>query len=146
MHVLIAGAGALGSVFGGFLRLAGVEVTLLGRAAHLKAIAQAGLCIDGIWGTHHADGFATATDPLLQLSGKATLAPPVLRLIARSDELFASSAWYARKVDVTAGWETRFEFQLTHGAGESPEGLAFVIQAALRLLRAPESHVTRDHF
>src|SRR4030095_8237989 len=62
MRVLIAGAGALGSVFGGFLRKAGLDVTLLGRAVHLDAIAERGLSIDGIWGCHHVDGFAIATD------------------------------------------------------------------------------------
>jgi 2-dehydropantoate 2-reductase len=62
MRVLVAGAGALGSVFGGFLRRAGLEVTLLGRAGHLDAIGRGGLTIDGIWGTHHIDGFASATD------------------------------------------------------------------------------------
>jgi 2-dehydropantoate 2-reductase len=63
MRVLVAGAGALGSVFGGFLRCAGHEVTLLGRAAHLDAIAAGGLRIDGIWGAHHANGFAVAREP-----------------------------------------------------------------------------------
>lgn len=62
MRVLIAGAGALGSVFGGFLRRAGLDVTLLGRAPHLEAIAHAGLTLDGIWGTHHVGGFGIATD------------------------------------------------------------------------------------
>jgi len=62
MRVLIAGAGALGSVFGGFLRKAGLDVTLLGRAAHLDAIAARGLSIDGIWGSHHVDGFAIASE------------------------------------------------------------------------------------
>ncbi len=62
MRVLIAGAGALGSVFGGFLRRAGLEVTLLGRAPHLEAIARDGLTVDGIWGAFHVAGFATATD------------------------------------------------------------------------------------
>ena len=38
MRVLIAGAGALGSVFGGFLRRACVDVTLLGRTEHLSLI------------------------------------------------------------------------------------------------------------
>ncbi|MBI3782386.1 MAG: ketopantoate reductase family protein [Deltaproteobacteria bacterium] len=59
-RVLVAGAGALGSVFGGFLRLAGHSVTLLGRPAHLDAIAERGLIIDGIWGEHHASGFDLA--------------------------------------------------------------------------------------
>src|SRR5262245_19489648 len=69
MRVLVAGAGALGSVFGGFLRKAGLDVTLLGRAAHLDTIAARGLRIDGIWGDHHVDGFAIATDTAA-LSGR----------------------------------------------------------------------------
>src|SRR5262245_38655093 len=62
MRILIAGAGALGSIFGGFLRGAGFEVTLLGRAAHVEVIARDGLTVDGIWGTHVFSGFHTATD------------------------------------------------------------------------------------
>jgi 2-dehydropantoate 2-reductase len=61
-RILVAGTGALGSVFGGFLRLAGHAVTLLGRAPHIDAIAAGGLSIDGIWGKHHAQGFDLATD------------------------------------------------------------------------------------
>ena len=52
-RVLVVGAGALGSVFGGFLRRAGDDVTLLGRPAHLDAIATQGLRVDGLWGEHH---------------------------------------------------------------------------------------------
>lgn len=59
-RVLVAGAGALGSVFGGFLRLAGHDVTLLGRAAHLAAIRTNGLRIDGLWGEHRATDFGLA--------------------------------------------------------------------------------------
>jgi 2-dehydropantoate 2-reductase len=66
--VLVAGAGALGSVFGGFLRLAGHDVALLGRAPHLQAIAAQGLRIDGLWGTHRADGLVLASRPQ-ELSG-----------------------------------------------------------------------------
>ena len=61
-RILVAGAGALGSVFGGFLRLAGHDVTLLGRPAHLDAIQAAGLHIGGIWGDHRATGFTTVTE------------------------------------------------------------------------------------
>jgi 2-dehydropantoate 2-reductase len=57
-RILIAGAGALGSVFGGFLRRGGHAVTLLGRAAHLDAIGARGLHIDGLWGEHCVRGFA----------------------------------------------------------------------------------------
>jgi 2-dehydropantoate 2-reductase len=52
----------LGSVFGGFLRIAGHEVTLLGRAAHVEAISRAGLHLEGIWGEHQAAGFAVVSD------------------------------------------------------------------------------------
>ncbi|MDX2171066.1 MAG: ketopantoate reductase family protein [Deltaproteobacteria bacterium] len=62
MKILIAGAGALGSVFGGFLRRAGNDVTLLGRAAHLEAIGRGGLRIDGLWGAHVVGGFTCATE------------------------------------------------------------------------------------
>lgn len=62
-RILVAGAGALGSVFGGFLRRAGYDVTLLGRAAHVDTIATGGLFIDGIWGEHHVGGFTVAREP-----------------------------------------------------------------------------------
>ena len=61
-RVLVAGAGALGSVFGGFLRLAGYDVTLLGRDPHLDAIGARGLRIDGLWGEHRATDFGLAVN------------------------------------------------------------------------------------
>lgn len=64
-RVLVAGAGALGSVFGGLLRRAGLDVTLLGRAAHMRAIERGGLHIDGIWGEHHVDGLLALDDASL---------------------------------------------------------------------------------
>lgn len=60
MKVLIMGAGALGSVLGGFLARAGHEVTLIGRAAHLEAIRRQGLLVTGIWGEHRIGGVRTA--------------------------------------------------------------------------------------
>jgi len=59
-RILIAGCGALGSVFGGFLRRAGHAVTLLGRSPHLAAVARNGLHIDGLWGEHVVRDFAMA--------------------------------------------------------------------------------------
>lgn len=55
------GAGALGSVVGGFMAKAGHAVTLVGRALHMDAIANGGLHITGIWGEHHVLHLATAT-------------------------------------------------------------------------------------
>ncbi|MFI5398714.1 MAG: ketopantoate reductase family protein [Candidatus Binatia bacterium] len=61
-RILVAGAGALGSVYGCFLRRAGYAVTLLGRAAHIEAIAADGVHLEGLWGEHHASGFHLITD------------------------------------------------------------------------------------
>ncbi|WP_372720716.1 ketopantoate reductase family protein, partial [Immundisolibacter sp.] len=52
MRVCILGAGGLGSVFGGALALAGVDVTLVGRPAHVEAIRKNGLKLTGIRGDH----------------------------------------------------------------------------------------------
>lgn len=60
--ILIAGAGALGSVIGGMLARAGERVTLLGRKPHLEAIAARGLEIEGLWGEHRVRGIELATD------------------------------------------------------------------------------------
>lgn len=43
------GAGAIGSVFGGFLSILH-DVTLIGREAHISAIKENGLRVSGIWG------------------------------------------------------------------------------------------------
>lgn len=67
-RILVAGAGALGLVFGGLLRRAGHAVTLLGRAAHSAAVAAHGVQVEGLWGEHVATGFVWATD-VAQLHG-----------------------------------------------------------------------------
>jgi 2-dehydropantoate 2-reductase len=60
--VLVAGAGALGSVVGGLLARAGWPVTLLGRPAHMAAVRAGGLAVAGLFGEHHVTGLACATD------------------------------------------------------------------------------------
>ncbi|NUQ36956.1 MAG: ketopantoate reductase family protein [Caldilineales bacterium] len=47
MNVLILGAGALGSVYGGYLARAGHAVTLVSRAAHVQGIQAHGLRVSG---------------------------------------------------------------------------------------------------
>lgn len=70
MKILAMGAGAIGSVFGGFLSLprktsnplqkaAGLDVSLVGRFEHMQAIKEKGLHISGIWGEHYADNLKT---------------------------------------------------------------------------------------
>ena len=49
---LIYGAGAIGSVLGGFLHKVGGSVTLAGRGEHFRALSKKGLEITGIWGEH----------------------------------------------------------------------------------------------
>jgi len=62
---LVAGAGALGSAIGGMLRLAGHDVTLLGRnAAHLDAVRERGLHLAGLWGERIVQGLGLARSAL----------------------------------------------------------------------------------
>jgi 2-dehydropantoate 2-reductase len=51
LRVIVAGAGALGSLLGGYLARAGEDVLLWGREAHVEAIAgQGGLRVSGLPG------------------------------------------------------------------------------------------------
>ena len=61
--ILIAGAGAIGSILGGMLHDAGHNVTLLGRRSHLDAIARRGLKISGLLGNRTVAGMKLAGDP-----------------------------------------------------------------------------------
>ncbi|MBV8135956.1 MAG: ketopantoate reductase family protein [Deltaproteobacteria bacterium] len=70
--ILIAGAGAIGSVFGAMLHAAGHRVTLLGRREHMEAIARGGLRITGLLGTHTILGLNLADRPS-QLDGRFDL-------------------------------------------------------------------------
>jgi len=47
MKITVIGAGAVGSVIGGLLSKAGEDVTLIGRKAHVDAINQNGLVLNG---------------------------------------------------------------------------------------------------
>ncbi len=60
MKILVFGAGAIGSAFGGFLSQFH-DVTLLGRKWHLEKIARGGLQVEGIWGRHRFQSLKLAT-------------------------------------------------------------------------------------
>ena len=62
--VLVAGAGAVGSVIGGLLAARGWPVTLVGRPDHLDAIRRDGLRVEGLFGEHHVRGLECATNVL----------------------------------------------------------------------------------
>ena len=61
MNILVFGAGAIGSAFGGFLSPFH-EVTLLGRSWHLDRVRERGLFVKGIWGRHRFRNFKLATN------------------------------------------------------------------------------------
>lgn len=62
MRVLVVGAGAVGSYYGGRLALAGHEVTLIGRKRHVDAVQAKGLTIDSkITGRHNVQVSAAET-------------------------------------------------------------------------------------
>ncbi|MEQ8152523.1 MAG: ketopantoate reductase family protein [Smithellaceae bacterium] len=52
MKILVMGAGAIGSVFGGFLAEKGHDVSFIGRERYIQAVQKDGLRISGIWGEH----------------------------------------------------------------------------------------------
>jgi 2-dehydropantoate 2-reductase len=58
MRYLVVGVGALGSVFGGFLKHSGNSVAFMGRGAHFEHLQSQGLTIEGIWGTYQVEGIA----------------------------------------------------------------------------------------
>lgn len=61
--ILVAGAGAVGSVVGGLLARAGARVTLLGRSAHMQAVRADGLVVEGLFGDHRVHRLICATEP-----------------------------------------------------------------------------------
>jgi 2-dehydropantoate 2-reductase len=61
MNILIMGAGAIGSVVGGFMAERGHRVTLVGREDHMRAVADRGLRISGIWGERVVRGIDART-------------------------------------------------------------------------------------
>lgn len=63
MQVVILGAGALGSIVGGYFADAGAHVTLVARKAHADAIRTQGLTIDGVRGRRSVRGLEATDDP-----------------------------------------------------------------------------------
>jgi 2-dehydropantoate 2-reductase len=61
-NYLVFGAGAIGSVIGGFLAQSGAKVSLFARKAHVEAIRNEGLKISGIWGEHQVRNIAAYAD------------------------------------------------------------------------------------
>lgn len=62
MNILVYGAGAIGSVIGGFLASGGHTVSFLGRIWHMEKVREVGLFITGIWGEHLVDNIESYTE------------------------------------------------------------------------------------
>ena len=63
MKIVIAGAGALGSVLGGYFAQQGADVTLLARRGHVEAIHTQGLRIGGRRGEQVVRNLSAVSDP-----------------------------------------------------------------------------------
>ena len=55
MKIVIMGAGAVGSYYGGVLKRNGIDVTLINRGKHHDAIVDKGLNIRSVWGDYNVD-------------------------------------------------------------------------------------------
>jgi len=63
VKTVVAGAGALGSVLGGYFAQAGADVTLIARKPHVEAIQARGLLIDGRRGPQIVRNLRATVDP-----------------------------------------------------------------------------------
>ena len=133
MRVLIMGAGAIGSVSGGFLAKAGHAVTLVGREAHMRQIRESGLHITGIWGDHEiaidrcflsTDGLADAGEEfdLVLITVKshdtAEAAACVLPLLTEESLVVSlqNGLGNVEKVAEAVGWERTVAAMVIFGA------------------------------
>jgi 2-dehydropantoate 2-reductase len=83
--IAVMGAGAVGCYYGGLLALAGVPVTLIGRAAHVEAIRRSGLVIERA-GRRDIVPVAATTD------ASAVAAADVVLLCVKSPDTSAAAA------------------------------------------------------
>ncbi len=63
MKIVIVGAGALGSILGGYIASAGGDVTLVARRAHADAIRSHGLIIEGVRGCRLVTNLQATANP-----------------------------------------------------------------------------------
>lgn len=141
MRFLIIGAGAIGSVVGGFLQQAGHQVELLGRATHLDAIRSQGLHISGIWGEHLVRGMGLHTAPdtvpyldydAIILCVKAYATPEAARIAAQfagPDTLvvaYQNGLGNAEAIALEVGWGRTIGVRAIYGVRIDTPGCAEV--------------------
>lgn len=60
MHVIVVGAGAVGTLYGGWLLAGGAKVSFVARGAALQALRRDGLVLRGLQGEHRIASLAAA--------------------------------------------------------------------------------------
>lgn len=76
MHICIVGAGAIGGYLGARLALAGEQITLIARGAHLQAIHEHGLTLE------NADGTREVVQPALATASMSEAGPQDVVVVA----------------------------------------------------------------
>src|SRR5690606_20089828 len=101
MKITVIGAGAMGGSYGGLLAVAGHEVNMIDAwSAHVDAINQDGLCVDGVLGDHRVR-LAASTGP----SG----APAELAIVFVDANNTAAAAETARAILAPDGCAITFQ-------------------------------------
>lgn len=90
-RIVIAGAGAVGSVVGGMLAARGHAVLLVGRDPHMAAIARDGLRVTGIFGEHQ--GRPRATTNLVAADEPADVVMVAVKSHATAEVAAALARW-----------------------------------------------------
>jgi 2-dehydropantoate 2-reductase len=147
MRVLVMGAGAIGSVFGGLLAKAGHAVTLIGREPHMRQIREHGLRITGIWGEHEVasarclvstDGLVAGTErfDLILITVKAhdteEAAERVVPLLTGESLVVSlqNGLGNAEKIAAEVGWERTVAGMIIFGAEQRHPGrVSVTVQA-----------------
>jgi 2-dehydropantoate 2-reductase len=95
VRTVIVGAGALGSILGGYMAEAGEDVTLVGRKPHVDAIRTHGLIIEGMRGRHIVRDIRATAD-----AGELTSADALILAVKSYDtgEALASLSHMRSKV------------------------------------------------
>jgi 2-dehydropantoate 2-reductase len=112
MRICILGAGALGSITGGYLAETGIDVTLIGRPAHVDAINKDGLQVVGRRGEFIIRDHLTAVSSAEQAEGDFDY---LIILVKRKDTAASLQGADSLKNRV----ETVFSFQ--NGTGNEEE-------------------------
>lgn len=131
MKTVIAGAGALGSVMGGYFAQVGTDVTLIAKTAHVEAIRARGLRIDGMRGPQVVRNVRAVVDP-----AEVTLADLLILCVKSQDspQMLASLSHLRGKIGAVLSVQNggRKDEELAEAFGrEAVVGAATLIGACM---------------